>query len=199
MSCTTADTLVQSLLEWGVQTVFSLPGDGIKGIIEALGKRKHEIQFIQVRHEEFAAFAQIVHADRQCVGFVGDSGFSMLMAEFVTAVKDKLPIKIIVIKNDTLGQIKWEQMIFLGDSEYECELASINFSAFARACGGEGYSIQNPDDCGRILREALAHPGPVLIEAEVDPFEPPIPAKMTLDEGPELAESLVNCLFDSVV
>ena len=62
----------------------------------------------------YAIAAQIAYPDRQCVAFVGDGGFSMLMAEFATAVKYQLPIKIVVIKNNTLGQIKWEQMVFLG-------------------------------------------------------------------------------------
>jgi pyruvate dehydrogenase (quinone)/pyruvate oxidase len=57
--------------------------------------------------------AQAAFPDRQCVAFVGDGGFSMLMADFVTAVKYKLPIKVVIIKNNTLGQIKWEQMVFL--------------------------------------------------------------------------------------
>jgi thiamine pyrophosphate-dependent acetolactate synthase large subunit-like protein len=54
---------------------------------------------------------------RQGVAFVGDGGFSMLMADFVTAVKYKLPIKVVIIKNNSLGQIKWEQMVFLGNPE----------------------------------------------------------------------------------
>ena len=57
--------------------------------------------------------AQIAYPDRQCIGFVGDGGFSMLMAEFATAVKYQLPIKIFIINNGTLGQIKWVQMVFL--------------------------------------------------------------------------------------
>src|SRR6202007_2085168 len=78
--------------------------------------------------------AQVAHPDRMCVGFVGDGGFSMLMPEFVTAVKYKLPIKIVIVKNNSLGQIKWEQMVFLGNPEYACDLAPINFAEFARAC-----------------------------------------------------------------
>ena len=74
------------------------------------------------------------------VAFVGDGGFSMLMAEFATAVKYKLPIKIIIIKNNTLGQIKWEQMVFLGNPEYGCDLHPIDFAAFAHACGGAGFT-----------------------------------------------------------
>ena len=51
----------------------------------------------------YAIAAQIAYPDRQCVAFVGDGGFSMLMADFVTAVKYKLPIKVVIIKNNTLG------------------------------------------------------------------------------------------------
>jgi len=66
--------------------------------------------------------AQVAYPDRQCVAFVGDGGFSMLMADFVTAVKYNLPIKVVIIKNNTLGQIKWEQMVFLGNPEYGVDL-----------------------------------------------------------------------------
>src|SRR5262249_33165850 len=66
----------------------------------------------------YAIASQIAYPNRQCVAFVGDGGFSMLMAEFSTCVKYNLPVKVIVVKNDTLGQIKWEQMVFLGNPEY---------------------------------------------------------------------------------
>src|SRR6202008_5051287 len=54
----------------------------------------------------YAIAAQVAHPDRPCIAFVGDGGFSMLMVEFVTAVKYKLPIKVVIIKNGSLGQIK---------------------------------------------------------------------------------------------
>src|SRR5262249_11745386 len=82
--------------------------------------------------------AQIAYPNRQCIAFIGDGGFSMLMADFATAVKYNLPIKVIVIKNNTLGQIKWEQIVFLGNPEYAVDLQPINFSKFAEACGGKG-------------------------------------------------------------
>src|SRR6202035_5814902 len=91
--------------------------------------------------------AQIAYPDPQCIGFVGDGGFSMLMAEFVTVVKYKLPIKIVIVKNNTLGQIKWEQMVFLGNPEYGVDLHPIDFAAFAHACGGIGFSVEDPADC----------------------------------------------------
>jgi len=136
--------------------------------------------------------AQIAYPERQCIAFVGDGGFSMLMAEFATAVKYQLPIKVIIIKNNTLGMIKWEQMVFLGNPEFGCDLQPIDFVAFARACGGTGMAIEDPVDCGRILDRALASPGPVIVEAIVDPFAPPMPAKISFDQAKKFAESLAR-------
>jgi pyruvate dehydrogenase (quinone) len=136
--------------------------------------------------------AQIAHPDRQCVSFIGDGGFSMLMAELATAVKYKLPIKVIVVKNNTLGMIKWEQMVFLGNPEYGCELEPIDFAAVARAFGATGFTIEDPADCGAILDQALATPGPVVVEAVVDPFEPPMPPKITAKQAAKFAESLAK-------
>jgi pyruvate dehydrogenase (quinone)/pyruvate oxidase len=126
------------------------------------------------------------------VAFVGDGGLSMLMAEMATAVKYDLPIKVIVAKNNTLGMIKWEQMVFLGNPEYGCDLHPIDFAAFARACGARGFTIDDPERCGEQLDEALREPGPVLIEAVVDPFEPPMPARITLEQAKHFAESLAK-------
>jgi pyruvate dehydrogenase (quinone)/pyruvate oxidase len=136
--------------------------------------------------------AQIAFPERQCVAFIGDGGFSMLMAEFATAVKYKLPIKVLLLKNNTLGQIKWEQMVFLGNPEYGCELQPIDFAAFARACGGQGFTIEDPASCGEVLDEALAARGPVLIEAVVDPYEPPMPPSVTMEQASKFAESLAR-------
>jgi pyruvate dehydrogenase (quinone)/pyruvate oxidase len=136
--------------------------------------------------------AQIAYPERQCVAFVGDGGFSMLMAEFATAVKYHLDIKVVIIKNNTLGQIKWEQMVFLGNPEFGVELQPIDFVKHAEACGGRGFCIDDPAKCGEILDVALATPGPVIIEAVVDPFEPPMPAKVTAKQAEKMAESLAR-------
>jgi pyruvate dehydrogenase (quinone) len=136
--------------------------------------------------------AQIAYPDRQCVGFVGDGAFSMLMAEMVTAVKYKLPIKMVVIKNNTLGQIKWEQMVFLGNPEYGCQLEPIDFVEVARACGARAFRIESPDKCGSILDQALAEPGPTLVEAIVDPFEPPMPPEVSAEQAYQFTKSLIR-------
>ncbi|HJU43339.1 MAG TPA: thiamine pyrophosphate-dependent enzyme, partial [Vicinamibacterales bacterium] len=140
----------------------------------------------------YAIAAQIAFPERQVVAFVGDGGFSMLMAEFATCVKYELPIKVVVIKNNSLGMIKWEQMVFLGHPEYGCELHPIDFAAFARACGGTGITIVDPADCGAALDQALAHPGPVVVEAVVDPFVPPMPPKLSVKQVRHFAESLAK-------
>jgi pyruvate dehydrogenase (quinone) len=140
----------------------------------------------------YANAAQIAFPDRQVVAFVGDGGFAMLMGEFATAVKHDLPIKVVIIKNNTLGQIKWEQMVFLGNPEYGCELHPIDFVQFAHACGGVGFRCQTPDEVRPALQAAFGSTKPALVEAVVDPFEPPLPARTTLEQGLHLAESLAR-------
>jgi len=136
--------------------------------------------------------AQIAYPDRQCVAFVGDGGFSMLMADFVTAVKYRLPIKVVIIKNNSLGQIKWEQIVFLGNPEYAIDLHPIDFTKFAEACGGTGFRIEEPQNCGEIIEKALNTHGPVIIEAVVDPYEPPMPPKVTWKQAAHFAEGLIR-------
>ncbi len=136
--------------------------------------------------------AQVAYPNRPCFAFVGDGGFSMLMAEFSTAVKYKLPVKVIVVNNNVLGQIRWEQMVLTGNPEYGVEFSPIDFAAFARACGGTGFTVDDPADCGAVLDRAMATPGPVIVDAIVDPFEPPLPPKITTKQALRFAESMVR-------
>jgi pyruvate dehydrogenase (quinone)/pyruvate oxidase len=84
----------------------------------------------------YAIAAQAAYPDRQSIAFVGDGGFTMLMGEFATAVQYGLPIKVIIIKNNSLGMIRWEQMAFLGNPEFGVEFSPIDYTKFAEACGG---------------------------------------------------------------
>jgi pyruvate dehydrogenase (quinone) len=140
----------------------------------------------------YAIAAQIAHPERQVVAFVGDGGFSMLMAEFANAVMYKLPIKVFIVKNNSLGMIKWEQMVFLGNPEYGCDLQPIDFAAYARACGATGFTVEDPAECGTVVDQALNTPGPVIVEAIVDPFTPPMPPKITAEQAAHFAQSLVR-------
>jgi pyruvate dehydrogenase (quinone)/pyruvate oxidase len=140
----------------------------------------------------YAVAAATAYPGRQVVAFVGDGGLTMLMGELATCVKYNLPVKIVVIKNNSLGQIKWEQMVFLGNPEYVCDLQPIDFATVARGFGVQSFSVDDPAMCSDVLRQALATPGPALVEAVVDPNEPPMPPKATLKQVTHLAESLAR-------
>jgi pyruvate dehydrogenase (quinone) len=140
----------------------------------------------------YAIAAQIAFPERQVIGVVGDGGFTMLMGEIITAVAYKLPIKIVIIRNDTLGQIKWEQMVFQGNPEYQCDLLPIDFVALAQAVGAHGVRIDDPKTAGAKFDEALAIPGPVIIEAVVDQFTAMLPAKITANQATKFSEALAK-------
>jgi pyruvate dehydrogenase (quinone) len=140
----------------------------------------------------YAIAAQVAYPERQVVAFVGDGGFSMLMADFVTAVKYKLPIKVVIINNRYLGQIRWEQMVFLGNPEYVVDLHNINFGMFAQACGATGFTLDDPAQCASTMEQFLNTPGPAILDALVDPNEPPLPARIKPEQALHFAESLAR-------
>lgn len=140
----------------------------------------------------YAIAAQIAYPDRQVIAFVGDGGFTMLGFEMLTAVKYKLPIKVVVIKNDYLGQIKWEQMVMLGNPEFGVKLQPLDFKMFAAACGATSLRVEKPGEIGDALDQFLASPGPALLEAVVDPLTAPLPPKIKPAQAFHFAESLAR-------
>ena len=136
--------------------------------------------------------AAVAYPNRQVVCFVGDGGLTMLMGEIATLVKYKLNVKVIVIKNNTLGQIKWEQMVFEGNPEYGVDLQPIDFAGVAMSCGAVGFTIERPEEAEEVLRRALAHDGPAVVQAVVDPNEPPLPGNVTTDQFIKFSESLIR-------
>jgi pyruvate dehydrogenase (quinone) len=125
----------------------------------------------------YAIAAALAFPGRQVVAFTGDGGLTMLLGELATIVRYRLPIKVVVMKNNTLGQIKWEQLMFLGNPEYECDLQPVDFAKAAEAMGLRAFRITRQQECGATLDAALACDGPVLVEATVDPNEPLLPPK----------------------
>jgi pyruvate dehydrogenase (quinone) len=120
----------------------------------------------------YAIAAKLAWPERQSVAIVGDGGFAMLMAEMSTAVQQKLPVKVVLLKNNSLAEVKFEQKD-LGNPEFGCDLSPIDFAAFARACGAEGFRCETPDQLRPAIEAALRSPGPALVEAVVNPNEPP--------------------------
>ncbi|HZS71097.1 MAG TPA: thiamine pyrophosphate-dependent enzyme [Candidatus Acidoferrum sp.] len=136
--------------------------------------------------------AAVAYPGRQVVCVVGDGGLTMLMGELATLVKYKLPVKVLIIKNNALGQIKWEQMVMEGNPEFGVDLQPIDFAKVAEACGAAGYTIDEPRQARPVLKEALAHRGPAVIQACVDPQEPPLPGRISADQAVKFAESLAR-------
>lgn len=138
----------------------------------------------------YAIAAGIAFPERPVFAIVGDGGFAMQLGEFSTAVRYGLPLKVLVIKNNMLNQIAREQMMFLGNPQFGCELQPIDFAKVAEAMGGRGVTIRSPDEVEDRLDEAFAMTGPVVIEAVVDASEPMLPPKMPPDYARNFREAL---------
>lgn len=140
----------------------------------------------------YAIGASIAYPGRQVVSIVGDGGLTMLMGELATLVKYNLPVKVIVIKNNVLGEIKWEQLVMEASPEYGVDLQPIDFAGVARACGLAGFTINDPKEAPDVLRRALMHRGPALVEAVVDPNEPPLPGNVSAEQALHFAEAMAK-------
>jgi pyruvate dehydrogenase (quinone) len=140
----------------------------------------------------YAIAAAVAYPGRQVVALVGDGGLTMGLGELATVAKYDLPIKVMVIKNNTLGQIKWEQMAMEGNPEFGVELQPIDFALAARACGIRGFTLDHPAQAHSVLAEAFALPGPALIEAVVDPNEPPMPGQITTRQALNFAKAILR-------
>jgi pyruvate dehydrogenase (quinone) len=140
----------------------------------------------------YAIGAACAYPGRQCVAIVGDGGFTMLMGEVATMRKYNLNVKIIIIKNNVLGQIKWEQMVQDRNPEYGTELQPIDFAKYADAVGVPGYTLDHPQDAERVLRAFLGSSGPAVLQAVVDPNEPPLPGNINTKQAIGFAESILK-------
>jgi pyruvate oxidase len=115
-----------------------------------------------------ALAAQLARPGRQVVCVTGDGGFGMLMADFTTAVREELPINVVVFNDGRLKNIK-KEMNRDGYPEFGIEFPNPDFAAFARTCGGRGFRIEDPRELDAALEEALAADRPALIDVVVDP------------------------------
>ncbi len=140
----------------------------------------------------YAIGAQVAYPDRQVVALTGDGSLSMQMGELATLAQHDLPVKVVVMRNDVLGLIKWEQMAFLGNPQYGVELAPIDFATVAEACGLRGIRLEDPKRVGDQLREALAVDGPAVIEAIVDPHDMPMTPTINTEHAKGVAWGLAR-------
>jgi pyruvate dehydrogenase (quinone) len=140
----------------------------------------------------YAVGAAVAFPGRPVVAMCGDGGFTMTMMELATIAKYKLPVKIFIIKNNTLGQIKWEQIVMEANPEFGCDLHPIDFAKYAEAVGVPGFTLERAEDADRIIGEAFRVDGPALVQCVVDPNEPPMPGHATTKQALHFAESLLR-------
>ncbi|WP_066361183.1 thiamine pyrophosphate-dependent enzyme [Herbidospora mongoliensis] len=141
----------------------------------------------------YAIAMRLALPNRQVIAYVGDGGFAMLMAEFLTAAQYGLPIKVVINNNNSLGQILWEQMV-LGYPEHGVRYPdpSVDYATWARACGGFGAKVTKADDLGAAIAAAFIHDGPALVDVDVDPNEPPMPGRVTHDQALKFAQAFLR-------
>ena len=141
----------------------------------------------------YAIGIQHAFPGRQVIAYVGDGGFAMLMAEFITAIQHKLPVKVVINNNNSLGQILWEQMV-LGYPEHGVRYPQpfVNYAALAEANGALGIKVEKAADVHGAVQQMLAHSGPVILDVNVNADEPPLPGKVQYDQAKKFAEAFLR-------
>jgi pyruvate dehydrogenase (quinone) len=124
--------------------------------------------------------AQAAFPGRQVISLSGDGGFTMLMGDFLSLVQLGLPAKIVVFHNDALGFVELEQKSS-GFLDFGTGFKNPNFAAMAEAVGIRGIRLESPDEVDAGIEAALAHEGPVLIDAVVNRTELAMPPAVTLE------------------
>jgi pyruvate oxidase len=115
-----------------------------------------------------ALAARIAFPDRNVFCITGDGGFSMAMADFVTAVKYDLPMVVVVLNNHQLGMIQVEQMME-NYPNYATDLLNPDFARYAEVCGGVGIRVGRPEELRPAILSAMAHRRPVIVDVDTDP------------------------------
>jgi pyruvate dehydrogenase (quinone) len=139
--------------------------------------------------------AQATDRSRQVVSLSGDGGFSMMMGEFLTLVQAKLPVKVIVFNNGTLGFVELE-MKANGFLDTNCDLQNPNFAAMAEAAGVKGLRVERPGDLADALKQAFAHDGPALVDVVTARQELAMPPKTTADEVYHFGMFMMKAVLD---
>jgi pyruvate dehydrogenase (quinone) len=124
--------------------------------------------------------AQAAFPDRQVISLSGDGGFSMLMGDFLSLVQLGLPVKVVVFNNGALGFIELEQKS-TGFLDFGTEFKNPNFAAMAEAVGIHGVRLEDACEVNDGIADALAHEGPVLVDAVVNRSELAMPPSVTLE------------------
>lgn len=139
--------------------------------------------------------AQMAFPNRQVIALCGDGGLSMLLGDLITIVSQKLPIKIIVFNNSTLGMVRLEMMVG-GYPFWGTEMHNPDFSAVARAIGFHAERVERKAELAPAIDRAFAHPGPALLDVTTDPNAMSAPPKATYQEARGFALAMTRMVLD---
>jgi pyruvate dehydrogenase (quinone) len=139
--------------------------------------------------------AQMAFPNRQVIAYCGDGGLSMLLGDLLTIVSQKLPIKIIVFNNSTLGMVRLEQMVG-GYPFWGTEMHNPDFSAVAKAMGFYAERVERKADVAPAIERAFAYPGPALLDMTTDPNAMSAPPKTTFQEARGFALAMTRMVMD---
>jgi len=140
--------------------------------------------------------AQAAFPGRQVISLSGDGGFTMLMGDFITLAQQGLPVKVVVFNNGTLGFVELEQKS-TGFLDFGTELQNPNFAAMAKTVGIRGIRIEDPAEVDDGIAAALAHDGPVLVDAVVNRTELAMPPSITLEMAKGFTLYMVKAVISS--
>jgi pyruvate oxidase len=142
-----------------------------------------------------ALAAKLTCPDRAVAAFAGDGGFTMLMGDFNTAVKYDLPILTVVVNNGVLGMIKFEQEV-MGHPEFGIDLHNPNYAEYAKACGGYGVRVTEPDSVKSSIKEAYDSGEPSIVEIIAERNERPMPPRIKPTTALHYATALFREKFE---
>jgi pyruvate dehydrogenase (quinone) len=214
-------TVADQFAETGVKRIYGIVGDSLNGLTDAV-RGQGKIDWIHVRHEAWAARylamngkrrllasfshgsmanamaqgigAQAAFPGRQVISLSGDGGFTMLMGDFITLTQHRLPVKVVVFNNGALGFIELEQKS-TGFLDFGTELQNPNFAAMAEAMGIRGIRLEDPGEVAEGIATALAHNGPVLVDAVVNRTELAMPPSITVEMAKGFTLSMVKAII----
>jgi pyruvate dehydrogenase (quinone) len=139
--------------------------------------------------------AQAAYPNRQVISMSGDGGFSMMMGDFITLTQMRLPVKVIVLNNGTLGFVEME-MKANGFLDTGCDLKNPNFALMADAMGIRGIRVEKPGELKGAIEAALAHKGPVLVDVVSARQELAMPPKTTVDQAYHFGMFMMKAVLD---
>ena len=138
--------------------------------------------------------AQAANPGRQVITFSGDGGLSMLMGELLTVKLHNLPVKMFVFNNSSLGMVKLE-MLVQGLPEHETDHEHVNYAKIAEGAGIKHFRIEDPKEAPRLIKEALAYDGPVLIDVVTDPNALSLPPTLTFEQLLGFSKAATRTVF----